>query len=137
MNETGDISREEVGLEGKVAIVTGGGAEKDGIGNGRAAAILMARAGARILVVDRSITLAEHTVAMIHTEGGNAAAFEADVTKLESCEAMVDAALAGFGRLDILDNNVGVGSIGSVVDEEEDRWNRVMRINVNSMFLAS
>jgi NAD(P)-dependent dehydrogenase (short-subunit alcohol dehydrogenase family) len=124
-------------LEGKVAIVTGGGAEGDGIGNGRAAAILMARAGVRVLVVDRSHELGRRTVEMIIHDGGEASAFEADVTKAESCAAMVAAAVERFGRLDILDNNVGVGSRGSVVDETEERWDQVMRINVNSMFLAS
>ena len=69
-----------LGLEGKVAIVTGGGAADDGIGNGRAAAILLARAGARVLVVDLDQERAERTVAMIAAEGGTAAAFVADVT---------------------------------------------------------
>ena len=59
----------DLGLEGKVAIVAGGGAAGDGIGNGRAAAILLARAGARVLVVDRSLDLAEGTVRMIAAEG--------------------------------------------------------------------
>ncbi len=68
-------------LEGKAAIVTGGGAAGDGIGNGRAAAILIARAGASVLVVDRVIEFAERTVEMIQDEGGQAFAFEADVTK--------------------------------------------------------
>jgi NAD(P)-dependent dehydrogenase (short-subunit alcohol dehydrogenase family) len=124
-------------LEGKVAIVTGGGAAGEGIGNGRAAAILLARAGAAVLVVDRKLELAEQTLKMIQKEGGRAAAMAADVTKAGDCEGMVAEALDRFGRLDILDNNVGVGSAGSVVEETEDRWNRVMTINVNSMFLSS
>ena len=124
-------------FEGKVAIVTGGGAAGDGIGNGRAAAILLARSGAAVLVVDRKLELAERTVEMIQGEGGKAAAFPADVTKASDCESMVADAVNLFGRLDILDNNVGVGSAGSVVEETEERWNRVMAINVNSMFLAS
>ena len=65
---------EEWGLVGKVAIVTGGGAAGEGIGNGRAAAILLARAGANVLVVDRDLMLAERTVAMIAADGGNAVA---------------------------------------------------------------
>jgi len=122
---------------GKVAIVTGGGAAGDGIGNGRAAAILMARGGASVFVVDRVLELAERTAEMIQDEGGTASAYEADVTKSDQCEAMVKAAVDLYGRLDILDNNVGVGSRGSVVAESEKRWNRVMNINVNSMFLTS
>jgi NAD(P)-dependent dehydrogenase (short-subunit alcohol dehydrogenase family) len=125
------------GLEGKVAIVTGGGALGEGIGNGRAAAILLARAGARVLVVDRDKPRAERTAQMIGEIGGQAEALEVDVTSDAGCRAMVEAALARWGRLDVLDNNVGVGSRGSVVEESEERWDRLMRINVKSMFLAS
>lgn len=125
------------GLGGKVAIVTGGGAAEAGIGNGRAAAILLAKAGTRVIVVDRAAELAEQTVAMIKELGGNAIAFKADVTKSEDCAAMVEAALDRFGRLDLLDNNVGIGSRGSVVDESAETWRRVMQVNVETMFLAA
>ena len=124
------------GLEGRVAIVTGAGAREDGIGNGRAAAILLATSGARVLCVDRDVALAERTVAMIGEAGGIAEAFEADVTRAGHCEAMVEAAVSRWGGLDILDNNVGIGSRGNVVEEEPDRWRRVMEVNVDSMFLA-
>ena len=135
---TNDVKHGEgYGLDGKVAIVTGGGAADDGIGNGRAAAILLARAGARVLVVDLDRERADHTVAMITGEGGSAAAFVADVTDEGQARAMVDAALAQFGRLDCLDNNVGIGGRGSVVDMTPQDWHRVMRVNVDSMFLSS
>jgi NAD(P)-dependent dehydrogenase (short-subunit alcohol dehydrogenase family) len=123
------------GLEGKVAIVTGGGAAGDGIGNGRAAAILLAKAGARVIVVDRTGDLAKRTVAMIQEIGGEAVAHEADVTRNADCKALVELALDRFGRLDLLDNNVGIGSRGTVVDESEESWRRVMQVNVDSMFL--
>ena len=125
------------GLAGKVAIVTGGGAAGDGIGNGRAAAILLARAGARVLVVDRQLELAQRTVEMIAKEGGVAAAHAADVTDDAQCRGMVETALAKFGRLDLLDNNVGIDSKGTVLDEDPQRWRRVMQVNVESMFLTS
>jgi NAD(P)-dependent dehydrogenase (short-subunit alcohol dehydrogenase family) len=128
---------QDFGLNGKVAIVTGGGAAGDGIGNGRAAAILLARAGARVLVVDQKLDLAQRTVKMITDEGGRAAAFAADVSDEEQCRAMVDAALSQFGRLDLLDNNVGIDGKGSVVEEDPQRWRRIMQVNVDSMFLAS
>jgi NAD(P)-dependent dehydrogenase (short-subunit alcohol dehydrogenase family) len=127
---------EEWGLIGKVAIVTGGGAVDDGIGNGRAAAILVARAGAHVLVVDRELALAERTVAIIEAEGGSAAAASYDVTVGTQCAAMVHDAVSRWGRLDCLDNNVGIGSKGSVVDETEQNWHSVMHVNVDSMFLA-
>ena len=125
-------------LEGKVAIVTGAGSQLDeGIGNGRAAAILMAREGARVLLVDRKLEAAEATLAMIADEGGEAAAFEADVTNTDECRAMVEAAVGRWGRLDILDNNVGIGGAGNVVTADEEMWDRVMRVNVKAMMLAS
>ena len=125
------------GLEGKVAIVTGAGALDDGIGNGRAAAILLARAGARVLVVDRDEAAAERTVAMIEAENGLAMAAAGDVTVEGECRDVVAHALDTWGRLDVLDNNVGIGSRGSVVDEDPVRWAKVMEVNVSSMFLMS
>src|SRR5438067_5270850 len=128
---------DDFGLRGKVAIVTGGGAPDDGIGNGRAAAILLARAGAQVLVVDIVREAAEQTVAMIEKAGGTAAAFVADVTDEQQCRAIVDAAVAQFGRLDLLDNNVGIGGRGSVVHTRVEDWRRIMQVNVDSMFLVS
>ncbi|GAB4333954.1 MAG: SDR family NAD(P)-dependent oxidoreductase [Dehalococcoidia bacterium] len=124
-------------LEGKVAIVTGAGSQASGIGNGRAAAILFAREGARVLVVDRVRERAEETLAMIRGEGGEADAFAADVTNSDDCRAMVEHAVTTWGRLDILDNNVGIGGRGTVVDVDEAEWERVMRVNVTGMMLAS
>src|SRR5436853_6782151 len=83
---------DDLGLAGKVAIVTGGGAPDDGIGNGRAAAILLARAGAKVLVVDIIREAAEQTVAMIHNEGGEAVPFVADVSDEAQCRALVETA---------------------------------------------
>ena len=125
------------GLTGKVAIVTGAGAAGDGIGNGRAAAILLARAGTRVVVVDRDAGLAKRTVEMIEAMGGQATALAADVTRAADCAAMVEAALDRFGRLDYLDNNVGIGSRGSILDESEESWRKLMTVNVDSMFLAA
>ena len=127
----------DLGLEGKAAVVAGGGAAGDGIGNGRAAAILLARAGARVFVVDRSLDLAEATVRMISAEGGEAAAHEADLTDEDQCAAMVEAAVGRFGRVDVLDNNVGIASLDTVVAETQGRWERVMQVNVEAMFLTS
>ncbi|MEX0783282.1 MAG: SDR family NAD(P)-dependent oxidoreductase [Dehalococcoidia bacterium] len=127
----------EFGLRGKVAIVTGGGAADDGIGNGRAAAILLARAGARVVVVDRKRELAERTAEMIAAEGDEAKGVEADVTDEAHCRVLVERTMERFGRLDLLDNNVGIGSRGSVVDEPAETWRRVMQVNVETMFLVS
>jgi NAD(P)-dependent dehydrogenase (short-subunit alcohol dehydrogenase family) len=137
MSATAARPEDDAGLAGKVAIIAGGGAAGDGIGNGRAAAILLARAGTRVLVVDRDGALAERTAAMITAEGGTAAAHQADLTDPTQARDMVTAALDRFGRVDFLDNNVGIGSRGSVVDETPESWRRVMQVNVEPMFLAA
>jgi NAD(P)-dependent dehydrogenase (short-subunit alcohol dehydrogenase family) len=128
---------DDAGLAGRVAIVSGAGAAGDGIGNGRASAILLARAGAYVLAVDRERTLAERTAEMILSEGGSAESWCADVTDEADCRSMVEAALERFGRLDFLDNNVGIASRGSVVEEDAANWRRIMQVNVESMFLAA
>jgi NAD(P)-dependent dehydrogenase (short-subunit alcohol dehydrogenase family) len=128
---------DDEGLAGKVALISGGGAAGDGIGNGRAAAILLARAGTKVMVADRELKLAERTVEMIKDEGGGAAAIASDVTDEEDCRKLVEATVTRFGRLDFLDNNVGIGSRGSVVDEKSEQYRRVMQVNVESMFLLS
>jgi len=128
---------DDAGLAGKVALISGGGAAGDGIGNGRAAAILLARAGAKVLVADRDLKLAERTVEMIAAEGDTAAAHGGDVTVEADCKALIEAALDRWGRLDFLDNNVGIGSRGSVVDETPEQYRRVMQVNVETMFLLS
>jgi NAD(P)-dependent dehydrogenase (short-subunit alcohol dehydrogenase family) len=124
-------------LAGKVAIVTGAGSRSEGIGNGRAAAVLFASEGARVLLVDRVREAAELTLKMIEEEGGEAAVFEADVTKDADCAAMVNEAVRLWGKLDILQNNVGIGSTGTVVDAPLEDWDTVMKVNVTSMMLAA
>jgi NAD(P)-dependent dehydrogenase (short-subunit alcohol dehydrogenase family) len=123
------------GLKGKVAIVTGGGSD-EGIGNGRAASILLAQAGAHVLVVDRDLSLAEKTVAMIEAEGGSAAAASYNVLVEAESSAMVDEAVRRWGRLDCLDNNVGGGVFGTVVDVPASEWQRALDINLNHVFLT-
>ena len=125
-------------LEGKVAIVMGAGQTPgDTIGNGRATAILFAREGARVLLVDRKLESARETERMIRDEGGESFAFEADVTRSAQCGAAVDECRRRWGRIDVLHNNVGIGTgdRGPVHLAEED-WNRILDVNLKSVFLA-
>ena len=124
-------------VEGKVAIVTGAGSTPGpGVGTGKATAVVLAREGARVLLVDLHEERAEDTRRRISDEGGEAATFAADVTRAADCEAMVQAALDGFGRLDILVNNIGLASVGTVVDTSEEAWDRALAINLRTAFLA-
>lgn len=124
-------------LKGKVAIVTGAGSRGPGLGNGKAASILFAREGARVLCVDQVLARAEETVGLIQAEGGEAGALAADVTRAAACEAMVAEAVRRWGGLDILHNNVGMESRKDLLDTQEDEWDRVMAVDLKSMFLAT
>lgn len=124
-------------LEGRVAIVTGAGSSGPGVGNGKAAAVLFAREGARVLLVDAAAQRAEETLAMIEEEGGEASVFQANVIDAAECQAMVETCLERYGRLDILDNNVGISRRGTVVEVSEEDWDYVMAVNVKSIVLCS
>jgi len=124
-------------LKDKVAIVTGAGSRGPGIGNGKAAAILFAREGAKVLCVDADVARAEETVKVITAEGNTALAFAADVTRATDCRAMVEHAVSTWGGLDVLHNNVGVESRLDLMETTEQEWDRVMAIDLKSMLLAT
>jgi len=124
-------------LAGKVAIVTGAGSRGPGVGNGKAAAVLMAREGARVLCVDAQKDRAEETVGLIRAESGDALAFAADVTRRAECEAMVAEAVARWGGLDILHNNVGIESRQTLAETTEAEWDRVIEVDLKSMLLTT
>jgi len=117
--------------------VTGAGSRGPGVGNGKAAAILFAREGARVLCVDREPERAGETVALIGGEGGDAVAHAADVTAGDACEAMVAAAVGRWGGLDILHNNVGIESRKDLLETSDEEWDRVLEVDLKSMFLAT
>ena len=120
-------------LEGKVAIVAGGGSQGPGMGNGKAAAILFARQGAKVAVADIRLEAAEETVAVIQSEGGEATAHQADVTREPDAERLVEATVAKYGKLDILFNNVGIGLGRPGLQVSVEDWDRVMDVNLKSI----
>jgi len=132
-----DIHRDNR-LQGKVAIVTGAGSRADGIGNGRATAIVMARHGARVMLVDAVVEWARKTASVIEAEGGICEIVEGDVSDDASCKTIVAQTINAWGRLDILVNNVGItGPRGNALEVDADAWDRAMRVNVASMMLMS
>jgi NAD(P)-dependent dehydrogenase (short-subunit alcohol dehydrogenase family) len=125
----------------KVAIVVGGGQTPgETIGNGRATAILLAREGARVMVVDRLLASAEDTVKIIEAETGQASAWQADVTDEAAVRAMIVAAVERYGTLDILHNNVGASiALGDARADEMtvDAFDRSFAVNFKTAWLAA
>ncbi|KAJ5247244.1 hypothetical protein N7468_002227 [Penicillium chermesinum] len=127
---------------GQVAIVTGAGSRMPGpageIGNGRATAILLARQGAKVVLVDYNVEWAQETKRMIDLEGGQSEVVQADVTDEESCRRAVARTVGMFGAVNILVNIVGVGgAMGDATQVDIAAWERDLRINVTSMVLMS
>lgn len=123
-------------LEGKVALVTGAGSAGPGWGNGKAAAVLFAREGAKVLAADIRPEAAEETRAIIEGEGGACQVHAADVTDSASVKAMVEACVERFGRLDVLHNNVGGSAPGDPVSMSEEVWQGQLAYNLGSVFLT-
>src|SRR5829696_8403526 len=124
-------------LAGKTALVIGAGSVGPGWGNGKATAVLFARARRRAgLCVDVNEDAARETGAIIRGEGGEAEAWRADASCAADVERAVAACLERFGRIDVLDNNVGIVEVGGVVELAEEAWDRVFAVNLKSCYLA-
>ena len=126
-------------LQDKTAIVMGGGqsmGSSEAVGNGRAVAALFAREGAKVLVADRDLASAEETVAIIREAGGEAAAAAADVVQEPQVKAAIDDAMARWGRIDILHNNVGIsvaGNDAAIEDITTEAFDRLVAVNLRGM----
>jgi NAD(P)-dependent dehydrogenase (short-subunit alcohol dehydrogenase family) len=125
-------------LSGKVAIVTGAGSRGEGIGNGRATAILLARHGAHVTLVDTEAPWVEATARTIEGAGGVCQIAHGDVSSEADCAGIVQKTVSTWQRLDILVNNVGIiGPRGTALDVDMAAWDRAMHVNVNSIVLMA
>jgi len=123
-------------VKGKIEIVTGAGSAGPGMGNGKASAIVYAREGAKVMVADYRLDAAEETEKIIKQEGGDCITFKADVSKSSDCKSMVEKCIEVYGRIDILHNNVGILIFGGPIELSEEDWDRVVNVNLKSMFLT-
>lgn len=124
-------------MAGKTVLVFGAGSSGPGWGNGKAAAVLYAREGARVACVDIDRAAAEETAALIAGEGGEALALAADVTRLEAVESAVEATLARFRRIDVAHNNVGVVVPGGPADLTEESFQRGLDLNLGPVWRSA
>lgn len=125
-------------LKGKIAIISGAGSRASGIGNGRAAAVLLAEAGMKVAIVDAVAENLTETRDLVEEVGGECLELTADVSRADRCEEVVATVADAWGGVDVLFNNVGiVGPSGSVVDVDLEAWDRCFDINVTSMVLMS
>ncbi|MDY6873153.1 MAG: SDR family oxidoreductase [Chloroflexota bacterium] len=118
-------------LSGKVVIITGAGR-----GIGRRAALLFASEGAKLLLVDINAEAGESVAEEVLSEGGEAVFIKTDLTNAADVEAMVAAALERYGHIDVLYNNAGINHYGKLADTEESDWDKVMAVNVKSIYLT-
>ena len=123
-------------LQDKVALVVGAGSIGPGWGNGKAAAVLFAREGAKVLCADVNEDAANETVQIIRQENGTANAICADVTSHDDIRRMVKACMDVYGRLDVVDYNVGLAHVGGVVELPEEEWDRRFAVNLNGCYLT-
>ncbi|NQX71616.1 SDR family oxidoreductase [Paenibacillus alba] len=119
-------------LQDRVALITGAGS-----GIGKSTALLFAQEGATVIVNDLDEIKGKETVSEIKDKGGEALFLHADVTNSEHVKTMVEAAIAEFGRIDVLFNNAGISGVGAVHEIEPEAWDRIMSINVKGVFLPS
>src|ERR1700687_1182694 len=122
-------------LKDKIAIVTGAGTSGDGLGNGKAAALLFAREGATVAAIDLNREAAQMTADAIEAEGEQAMAVGADVSRSEDVRAIVEMVIERCGRIDVIHNNVGIEIPGDPVSTTEDDWDRVHAVNLKSVFM--
>ncbi len=119
-------------LEGKVAVVTGGGS-----GIGRATAQAFAREGAKLVIADVAVAGGEETAKLIRANGGEATFVRTDVTRADQVEALIQAAVATYGRLDCAHNNAGIEGARSRADDcTEENWDRVIEVNLKGVWLC-
>ncbi|WP_411887035.1 SDR family NAD(P)-dependent oxidoreductase [Hydrocarboniphaga effusa] len=124
-------------LESRVAIVSGAGCRGEGLGNGQAIALLLAREGAQLLLVDRDAQALDNSLAKLRNEGLRAEGFVADVADGDDVRRVTRLAETRFGRIDILVNNVGISSRGGLFESDEAEWDRCFSVNVRSVFVAA
>ncbi len=134
---TAQINQADQRLSGRVALILGAGTSAPGVSIGKACSIAMARSGARVAALDFNMEAAREVVDAIEQEGGQATAYQADISDAQQMLRAVDAVMADYGRIDILQINAGIGKVGGPQETSLEDWDRIQKVNVQSLLIAS
>jgi NAD(P)-dependent dehydrogenase (short-subunit alcohol dehydrogenase family) len=128
------VAHESGKLAGQVAIVTGAGSSGPGVGTGKAMAVLFAREGAKVLLVDKFEDRAAETLGIIEGEGGEASVLAIDLARMESGQQVVDEAVARYGTVDVLVNNAALGTTKGILDTDDELFRTIIAVNLQAPF---
>jgi len=124
-------------LKGRVALILGAGTSAPGISIGKASSIAMACAGASVAALDFNLAAAQEVEQDIKSLGAQAMAYQADVASFEAMQVAIDHVMRDFGRIDILQINAGIGRVGGPAETSLEDWDRIQKVNVESILIAA
>lgn len=124
-------------LKGRVALILGAGTSAPGISIGKASSIAMACAGASVAALDFNLAAAQEVEQDIKSFGAQAIAYQADVASFEAMQIAIDRVMRDFGRIDILQINAGIGRVGGAAETSLEDWDRIQKVNVESILIAA
>ena len=124
-------------LKGRVALILGAGTSAPGVSIGKASSIAMACAGAAVAALDFNLAAAQEVTQEIIALDGKAIAYQADVANFEAMQTAIDRVMQDFGRIDILQINAGIGRVGGPAETSLEDWDRIQKVNVESILIAA
>lgn len=124
-------------LKGRVALILGAGTSAPGVSIGKASSIAMACAGASVAALDFNLAAAQEVEQEIKSLGAQAFAYQADVANFEAMQVAIDRVMHDFGRIDILQINAGIGRVGGPAETSLEDWDRIQKVNVESILIAA
>lgn len=124
-------------LKGRVALILGAGTSAPGVSIGKASSIAMACAGASVAALDFNLAAAQEVEQEIKSLGAQAIAYQADVANFEAMQVAIDRVMYDFGRIDILQINAGIGRVGGPAETSLEDWDRIQKVNVESILIAA
>ena len=124
-------------LAGRIALILGAGTSAPGVSIGKASSLAMAQAGAQVAALDFSLEAAQEVTHEIHALGATAIAYQADVADSNAMQIAIDRVMHDFGRIDILQINAGIGRVGGPVETSLEDWDRIQKVNVESILIAA